>query len=198
MRGQAFLISTAIIVVILTLLQLMYFQFQEKNLRSTYEYMIEYEYFLRFENEIFLSSYITDQKSLDNFIDFINFTKIDSSSKNYNISIFAVHVSNYDDSPNIINVTLINFMGNNISVYLKLNSTPEQSDSVMIEDGSYYSKIFTVNREHDYSLIIDYTESFNMVLDLKNKDSLFVFLDFNASSRNAKYIDKSQKTYYFS
>jgi len=35
-------------------------------------------------------------------------------------------------------------------------------------------------------------------LDLKDTDTLFIFLDFNASSTKVKYIDKSQKTYYFS
>jgi hypothetical protein len=198
MKGQAFLISTAIIVVVLTLLQLTYFQFQEKNSKSTYDYRIDYEYFLRLEKEIFLSSHITDERSLENFIDFLNLAKTELSSKSYNISIFAAHISNYDDNPGIINVTLINLMNKDIPVSLKLNSTPEQSDSFNLQNGKYQSKTFAVDRQHDYVLLIDYTESFNITLDLKNSDSLFIFLDFNASSRGVKYIDKSQKTYYFS
>ena len=198
MKGQVFLISAAIIIVVFSLLQIMFFQFQEKNLKSTYDFKLEYEYFLMIEKEIFLSPYISDENSLENFIDFLNFSKTESLSKNQNINIFAVHVSNYDDNPSVINVTFINFMDKGFTVYSSLNSTPEQSDSFFLEENKQYSKNFFVERSNDYSLFINYTDTFNLLLDLKDTDTLFIFLDFNASSTKVKYIDKSQKTYYFS
>jgi hypothetical protein len=197
MKAQGFIISSMIILLALTILQFSFFNFRQKNLQLTYDYRIEQDYFDALRNEMLLSASLTDENSLENFMMFLNFSKTEAISKNYDVKIFAVHVSNNDNNPNAINVTLINFLDKNISVFLALNSTPEQTDSAFIQKDKYYSKIFSVDRQKDYSLLISYTDSFNMTLDLRNTDSIFVFLDLNATSEKFKYIDKSQKSYYF-
>ncbi len=198
MKAQGFLVSSIIILLALTFLQLLFFDFQEKNMQLSYEYRIEREYFEALKDEMFISASLTDKNSLENFIRFLNFSKAEAVSKNYNVAIFAVHVANYDDEPDEINLTLINFLDRDALVDLKLNSTPEQSYSVFVQKDKYSSNLFSVDRQKDYNLLISYPESFNMSLDLKNLDSVFIFLDFNVSSDRIKYIDKSQKSYYFS
>lgn len=194
LKGQAFLISSIVIIIVLTIIELYFKLFYQNN---KYNYNFEIQYFENIKKEIFLSSVLTNESSLENFIDFLSFEKNYLETKNYNSSFFAVHVSNYNHIKNKINITLINFMDKNIIVNFVLNSTPQQSDNVLLLKNEYYSKIFDIDPNQDYKLTIDYEDQFNMTIELTNESGIFIFLDMNIFSEKIKYIDKSEKSYYF-
>ncbi|MEM5801483.1 MAG: hypothetical protein QW350_02660 [Candidatus Aenigmatarchaeota archaeon] len=197
LKGQIFLLSAAIIIVIFILIELNLLNFYLSNKNNFYIYDYETDYIYCIEKEIFLSSSITNQSSLENFIDFIKFERNFLNSKNYNLNLFATFVSYKKNSNNKINVTLINYLNKDFNVEIYLNSTPQQSDTIFLQQNDIYSKLFDINQWQDYTLKIKYFEEFNMTLDFEENDVIFVFIDINISSTNINYIDKLQKTYYF-
>ncbi|MBU5688517.1 MAG: hypothetical protein KQA41_02320 [Candidatus Aenigmarchaeota archaeon] len=196
-KGQVFLISTIIIIVILTIIELNFFNFYILNQKSSEIYSYEKDYIYNIEKEIFLSCSISNENSLENFIDFLNIEKNFLYSKNYDFNSFFTFVSYKSNNYNKINVTLINYMNKDFNVEIYINSTPEQSDSISLQKNNIYSKLFDIDPEKDYILTIKYLEEFNMSISFKENDAIFVFGDINISSENINYIDKLQKTYYF-
>ncbi|MEM5799088.1 MAG: hypothetical protein QXZ43_00235 [Candidatus Aenigmatarchaeota archaeon] len=197
LKGQVFLLSSAIIIVVLTIIELNFLDLYRSNRINIYRYNYETDYIYTIEKEIFLSSSISNQSCLENFIDFLNFEKNFLYSKNYNINTFVAFVSYYKNIDNKINLTLINYMNKDFNVEIYINSTPQQSDSIFLKNNKNYSKLFDIDPQKDYILTIKYLEEFNMTLSFKENHAIFIFIDINVSSENINYIDKSQKIYYF-
>ncbi len=198
MKGQIFILSSVIIIIALTIIELNFLNAKLNNDDVTYMYNFEIQYIENLKKEIFISSILTEQNCSDNFIDFSDFIKNDLESKNYKFEMFGVLVYYKKDIPNKINITIINYMNEDLAVDLYLNSTPNQSNSTVIQKNRFYSILFDVNPHENYNLKINYNGSVNMTINFKEKVSVFVYVDLNIYSDDMKYIDKSQNSYYFS
>ncbi|MCX8179239.1 MAG: hypothetical protein N3E38_00660 [Candidatus Aenigmarchaeota archaeon] len=193
-KGQTLLMSALIVVITLVIIEIDYFNFSlDKNIFENSKY--ELDYVKKILEELFLTIAISKNNSVENFGDFIHFVKNDLLSKDYNFSAFVVIVK--PQTPNELNVTLFNFKGKNLTVYVYLNSTPPQTSNFLLLDNQNYSLSF-IHTQEDYYFEIIYDDKFNMTLDFREKYSVFAYIDIFISNKNMAYKDKSQKSYYFS
>ncbi|MFH8080406.1 MAG: hypothetical protein QXO84_00795 [Candidatus Aenigmatarchaeota archaeon] len=190
MKGQAILMSAMILIMVFTIIELDIFNFlQNPTLDKDYNL----HYFEKLKKEITLA--LTNENSVENFLDFLLLIKQDAALKNYNFSLFSVIATN---DTNKLNVSVLNYLDTNINVTLKINTTPHQIQNILLMKGECYNFTFDIESDSDYELEINYTENITIPIIFREKNNIFAFIDVFLQNENIRYIDKFRKSYYFS
>jgi len=158
-KGQMFLITAAIIIVILVLLKtginLPDILQREKELKSRFEK----EFFLNIINELVKVidiSYHQPSNITNNVFDFGNFTRKRMTERLQSFEFLYVgSLANVTSQQ--INVTLINLFNKQINATLDLNGTSDNQDNIV--DASSWETNFTFSPGSDYVLTVSYNAS---------------------------------------
>jgi len=164
-KGQMFLITAAIIIVILVLLRtsinLPGILQREKEVKSRFEK----EFFLNIVDELVKVidiSYHQSNNITNNVFDFGNFTRKKMTERLLDFEFLYVG-SLADVTSQQINVTLVNLLNRPINATLDLNGTSDNQDN--IEDASSWSTNFTFSPGSNYVLTVSYNASASIFTD---------------------------------
>jgi len=198
-KGQMFLITSVIIVVILIILK------ASVNLPSIIEEKKQLE--SRFEDEFFTNiancllevteiSYHQSENLTWNVFDFANFTRKTMNERLLTFDFLYVDaITSYSSSK--MNVTVVNLLNKPINISLSLNDS--QSDSMNnINDSTSWNANFNINPGSNYILTIFYNNQFEenlTILTKITKNTYSGFFDITLTGSEATYKDKFQKSY---
>ena len=198
-KGQMFLISSIIIIVILVILKV------SVNLPNVIEEKKEFE--SRFEKEFFTNiennlqrvteiSYHQPENITTNVFDFANFTRKTMNERLSTFNFLYVDaITSYSESK--MNVTVINLLNKPINVSLVLNDS--QYDTMdNINDVSSWITNFNINPGDDYILTIFYDNQFEgnlTVLTKMAKNTYSGFFDVTLIGSEETYKNKFQNSY---
>ena len=198
-KGQMFLITSVIIVVILIILK------ASVNLPSIIEEKKQLE--SRFEDEFFTNiancllevteiSYHQPENITRNIFDFANFTRKTMNERLLTFNFLYVDtITSYSSSK--MNVTVVNLLNKPINISLSLNDS--QSDSMNnINDSTSWNANFNINPGSNYILTIFYNNQFEenlTILTKITKNTYSGFFDITLTGSEATYKDKFQKSY---
>jgi len=198
-KGQMFLISSIIIIVILVILK------ASANLPNIIEEKKQLE--SRFEDEFFTNiancllevteiSYHQPENITRNIFDFANFTRKTMNERLLTFNFLYLNaITSYSSSK--MNVTVVNLLNKPINVTLTLNDS--QSDSMNnINDSTSWNTNFNINLGNDYILTISYNNQFEgnlTVVTKTTKNTYSGFFDILLIGSEVTYKDKFQKSY---
>jgi len=198
-KGQMFLISSIIIIVILVILK------ASANLPNIIEEKKQLE--SRFEDEFFTNiancllevteiSYHQSENLTWNVFDFANFTRKTMNERLLTFDFLYVDaITSYSSSK--MNVTVVNLLNKPINISLSLNDS--QSDSMNnINDSTSWNTNFNINPGNDYVLTIFYNNQLEgnlTVVTKTTKNTYSGFFDITLTGSEATYKDKFQKSY---
>jgi hypothetical protein len=158
-KGQMFLITATIIIVILVLLRtsinLPDILQREKEVKSRFEK----EFFLNIVDELVKVidiSYHQSNNITNNVFDFANFTRKKMTERILGFEFLYVGALANVTSQQI-NVTLVNLLNKPINATLDLNGTSDNQNN--IEDASSWATNFTFSPGSDYVLTVSYNVS---------------------------------------
>lgn len=199
-KGQIFLITSVIFIVVLIILKISFNPDEIEIKRAEAEYNFRTLYFSNINKEIFKSvevSYSQPPNITKNLFDFANFTRDKMDERAFNFEILLVS-SVSPSSGTVLNVTVINLLNKTIDINLTLNSTPQQSDTKNgLVDYGMYETAFNIVQGEGYKLTIKYmNHESNMSIITRNGKSIYTLLaDTKISDGEIEYKDKSQNTY---
>ncbi|MBU5689865.1 MAG: hypothetical protein QXM68_03115 [Candidatus Aenigmatarchaeota archaeon] len=190
-KGQFFIISAVVVVLILTLIQISIREYNQG--RQGYDKSYILYYFNEVKREIPTSYFIDGSGSIENFIDFNSFVRKSVNEKNFYYESFSIILFNIDESPDKLNLTAVNFLKGDIYVNFTLNSTPVQQYGMFVKSNDYNSTVFNVDRNLDYYLELQGDSNYTINLDLSNKNLHIIFSEIRIIGNNIEYIDKVEK-----
>jgi len=197
-KGQIFLIAASVFIVVLLIIKVGFDASDIDRKIANIEYDYTQQYFYNINREIFKSveiCYNQPENVTSNVFDFLNFTRKTMEGKNYNFNLFLVISSSLN---NELNVTVINFLGENVDVNLTLIPS-FQSKSSLVNDYGLYKTTFDISGNDNYKMIVKYADKESNVTISKDKGVTYtVFSDIAISNDQIQYKDKSQNSYNFS
>jgi hypothetical protein len=199
-KGQMFLITATILIVILVLLRtsvnLPEILQNEKELNSRFEK----EFFQNTADELVKVidiSYHQPSNITNNIFNFGNFTRKKMTEKLQNFKFLYVGAITPVSGNDVMNVTVINLLNKSINATLQLNSLTPVNYSQMLDSTSWTTN-YSINQGQTYTLIVGYngTYSENMTIQTKTNKSVYVgFFDITLTGSETTYKDKFQKNY---
>lgn len=204
MKGQMFLLTAAIVVMLLVSLKAYVNLQQITNQKDILEVNLEGLVFRNIANEIsqvIKYSAIDSNHVSDNAIDFINFTRSGMQRQGYNLQ--GVFVGAKANSTNqTMNITVLNFRGeNNLNFTIKLNTPSPQINSTTLGDFNYWTNNLTFTPGNTYNLTISLPDKGyeqNITVETRgNKDIYVGFYDFTLNTGNADHRKIFQQTIKF-
>jgi len=198
-KGQMFLISAVVIIVVLILLKVSY------NLPDILERKKEME--TRFENEFFTNiadelphvidvSYHQSKNITRNVFNFANFTRKTMNERLMDFEFLYISSLTSINNSNM-NVTVVNLLNRNINVTINLNDSQTDSQN-NISDSSDWSTIFNINPGQGYTLSIYYNNMYEgnvTIPTYASKDTYVGFFDINLIGSQTTYKNKFQESY---
>jgi len=193
MKGEAFLLAAVIISVALVAM----FQPMRNEYLVKQKQMFQKEFFLDIFENIFNEIKNSIYFSYDNFdsmilnsYDFLNFSQKIANQKSMNFESLVLILK--ADGTNKINVTVINFLSDNLQLNLIFNNT--QNSIVILPLYSINSTSFTYTPGNTYTLTIQY-ENIARSIDIEtlaNKQIYLAYVDVSLnwleeSRRNIEY-----------
>jgi len=200
-KGQMFLITAAIVIVILVLLKtsinLPNILQREKELKSRFEK----EFFLNVGDELVKVidiSYHQSNNITNNVFDFGNFTRKRMTERLQSFDFLYVGaVTPASQGSATMNVTLINLLNKPVNATLQLDSFIPVNYSEMLGSTSWTTN-YSITQGQTYTLIVGYngTYSENVTIQTKVNRSVYVgFFDITLTGSETTYKDKFQKNY---
>jgi hypothetical protein len=206
MKGQMFLLITAVIITSLLILRFSVgtpsIEKELESLRSKFEEKI----FDNIVEELKKSeefSYYEQDKIVSNVFNFANFTRRKMNERGLDFEFLYVGTL-ANNSNNQMNITIINFLNKAIDATLILNSTPQQTDSKNnIGDGSTWNTNFSFTPGTEYLLTLNYTYSTlttnvteEIIIKTKSDKNVYVgFFDIELKSSEATHKNKFQTNF---
>ena len=199
-KGQMFLITATIIVVVLILLK------ASVNLPSMIEKQRELEG--RFEQEFFTNivdesvktieiSYHQPDNITKNVFDFGKFSRKKMIESSLDLNFLYVSSIIPKESGNVnMNVTAINLLNKPIDATLQLNGGPISFSE--IEDSGSWDTTFIINQGENYILTVGYDGIYkeNITIETESDESRYIgFFDVTLIGPETTYKDKFQKSY---
>ena len=200
-KGQMFLITAAIIIVILVLLKtginLPDILQREKELKSRFEK----EFFLNIVDELVKVidiSYHQSSNITNNVFDFGNFTRKRMTERLQSFGFLHVGaITPVSSGSDTMNVTYVNLLNKPINATLQLNSFTPVNYSEM-SDSTSWTTNYSITQGQTYDLIVGYngTYSENVTIQTKTNQSVYIgFFDITLTGSETTYKDKFQKNY---
>jgi opacity protein-like surface antigen len=200
-KGQMFLITATIIIVILVLLRtsvnLPNILQKEKELKTRFEK----EFFQNTADELVKVidiSYHQPSKITNNVFNFGNFTRKKMTERLQSFEfLYAGVIMPASSGNDIMNVTIVNLLSKPINATLQLNSLTPINYSQMLDSTSWTTN-YSINQGQTYTLIVGYngTYSENVTIQTKVNKSVYVgFFDITLTGSETTYKDKFQKNY---
>lgn len=193
-KGQMFLITASILITVLLILAASVNISQPKLNRIYIESSIEDKIFENIKEEVNKSVIYSFYDNInENVLDFLKFVRNYAKGRGFIFS--GIYLGIYYNNSNFVNISFINVWNEAINVTLKINSTNEQTDNFVINDGEIHNTIFNVTIEENYLLTIlfnEYKEDIN--ISTKNTTSSYTyFFDIRMISslgtRREKYVN---------
>ncbi|MEM5878686.1 MAG: hypothetical protein QXF12_07470 [Candidatus Aenigmatarchaeota archaeon] len=100
-KGQFYIISAAIIILVLTLIQISLREYGTKNFDFEKNYNINY--FNEIKREISISYFLENDGSIENFIDFLSFVEKNVNEKRFDFDLVSVILLNTNSNTNKLN-----------------------------------------------------------------------------------------------
>lgn len=198
-KGQMFLISSIIIIVILVILKV---SFNLPNIieeKKQFESSFEDEFFTNAANNlqrVTEISYHQSENITRNVFDFANFTRKTMNERLLTFNfLYADVITSYAESK--MNVTIINLLNKPINVSLILNDS-QSNNKNNINDSTSWSTNFNTNPGDGYILTIFYNNQFegNLTVATENaKNTYSGLFDITLTDSEATYKNKFQKSY---
>jgi len=199
-KGQMFLISSVIIVVVLILLKVNISLPDIMQQKKELEGKFEREFFTNIKNEIqkvIEISYHQSKNITNNVFDFGNFTRKEMAERLLDFELLYVSSITPKETGSVtMNVTLVNLLNKPINATLILNSSVKNQDNIV--DMTTWSTDFTVDQGEDYVLTISYNGTYeeNVTIKMESGKSKYVaFFDIVLKGLETTYKDKFQKSY---
>ncbi len=201
MKGQVFLLTAGIIIAVLVALKGFATVQQISFERDILDVSLENLAFRNIDNEIkqlVEISATTPMNISNNTIDFLNFTRRGSDGHALDFRILFVGIL-ANSTNQTMDITVFQFLReNNLNVTIKLNTTPIQSNTTLLNDGNIWINnfSFTAGQMYDFTVILpdkNYEENVTIGTN-PNKDTYTEFFDLRLLSEHADHIDKFQKT----
>jgi len=200
-KGQMFLITATIIIVILVLLRtsvnLPEMLQKEKELKTRFEK----EFFQNTADELVKVidiSYHQPSNITNNVFGFGNFTRKKMTERLQSFEFLYVGVITPASSGNgIMNVTFVNLLNKPINATLQLNSFVPVNSSEM-SDSSSWTTNYSIAQGQTYTIIVGYngTYSENVTIQTRVNKSVYIgFFDITLTGPETTYKDKFQKNY---
>jgi hypothetical protein len=200
-KGQAFLITATILIIMLVLLKvginLPDILENEKDLKTRFEK----EFFSNIADElvnVIDISYHQSNNITNNVFDFGNFTRKEMTERLQTFKFLFVGIITPVSSGNDkMNVTVVNLLNKPINATLQLNGFVPINYSEMV-DSSSWTTTYSITQGQQYTLIVGYngTYSENVTIETKvNKGVYTGFFDITLVGSETTYKDKFQKSY---
>jgi len=202
-KGQVFLITTVILIVILVILRAGVNLPDITQRGRKLEGQFEKDFFVNVVNElpkVIEISYYQPNNITSNVHDFGNFTRKKMTEKMQEFEFLYVGCitpkSNVNDT---MNVSVINLLKKTINLTLTLNSTPQQSNNTdNMWDDKNYTTSFNISQNIHYVLTVRYNGTYeeNITIETESGKSKYVgFFDVTLNGSETTYKDKFQKSY---
>ncbi|MCX8178276.1 MAG: hypothetical protein N3D75_00385 [Candidatus Aenigmarchaeota archaeon] len=191
-KGQFYIISAAIIILVLTLIQISLREYGTKNFDFEKSYNINY--FNEIKREISISYFLENDRSIENFVDFLGFVEKNINEKRFDFDSVSVILLNTNNNPSKLNLTVVNFLDEPTEITFLINSTTSQEKTLYIDKKQTNSTLFDVSRNEDYKISFSTRNGFYEIkLDLIEKDLHVLFSEILIQGKNIYYIDKFEK-----
>jgi len=202
-KGQVFIILSIIIIMVMVMLKtgLNISQIMENKryLESGFEQM----QFQNIKNEALKTVQISYNKNITNNLDsFMRFARQITSSKAMDLTGIVVTASyNHSTAPYVVNVTMLNMLGTEIS-YLNITFNTSSAEFTRVTDGMIAQATFTGNYETmDHIMTLYYNTSTANSTDYvtipfnTGKSKLTAFFDISLKSDRSEQRDVFNETY---
>ncbi len=200
-KGQIFLILAVIIVIVLILLRLSVnlpdIAQRERELQGTFER----KFFVNSIEELRkIAEILSNQPEniTTNTFDFANFSK---NRMNERLTDFEMlYLSMWtQDTGNQMNVSVVNMLGQHVTMTLTLNSSPTltQTNSSLFNI-SRWDTNFSITQGTDYKITIRFNNTYgeNVTAETKNGQDVFTtYFDVTIRGKETTYRNKFQKSY---
>lgn len=202
-KGQVFLITAVILIVILVILRAGVNLPDITQRGRKLEGQFEKDFFVNIINElpkVIEISYYQPNNITSNVHNFGNFTRKKMTEKMQEFEFLYVGSITPKSSGNdIMNVSVINLLKKPINLTLILNSTPLQNNNHdNMEDDKTYNTSFNINQSVHYVLTVRYNGTYeeNITIETESGKSRYVgFFDVILNGSETTYKDKFQKSY---
>ena len=202
-KGQVFLISAIILIVILVILRtgnnLPDVIQSSKKLQENFEK----DFFINVVNELVKTieiSYYQPGNMTNNVYNFGNFTRKKMTERLQEFEFLYIgSITPKSSGSDTMNVSVINLLNEPINLTLSLNSSPTQiRNNNNMGDYSSYDTSFSITQGTHYILTISYNRTYeeNITIETASEKSKYVgFFDITLIGSETTYKDKFQKDY---
>ncbi|MDI6825718.1 MAG: hypothetical protein QMD36_00790 [Candidatus Aenigmarchaeota archaeon] len=202
-KGQVFLITAIIMIVILVILRVGVNLPETMQRGRKLEEKFEKDFFVDIVDElvkVIEISYHQPSNITNNVYDFGNFTrkKMTEKLKEFEF-IYVGCITPKSSGIATMNVSAINLLNKPINLTLILNDTPPQTrNNDNMIDYSIYDTSFDINQGTHYILTVRYNGTYeeNITIKTKSWKSIYIgFFDVTLNGSKTTYKDKFQKSY---
>jgi len=202
-KGQVFLISAVILIVILVILRIGINLPDVIQSSRKLEGNFEKDFFINVANELVKTieiSYYQPDNITNNVYDFGNFTRKKMTEKIQEFEFLYVgSITPKSRGTDKMNVSVINLLNKPINLTLTLNSTtPQTRNNDNMVDYSSHDISFDIIQGTNYILTVDYNRTYNENITIETKpweNKYIGFFDITLIGKQTTYKDKFQKTY---
>jgi hypothetical protein len=202
-KGQVFLITTVILIVILVILRAGVNLPDILQRGRKLEGKFEKDFFVNVVNElpkVIEISYHQSSNITNNVYNFGNFTRKKMTEKLQEFEFLYVgSITPRSSGSDTMNVSAINLLNEPINLTLTLNSSPTQTrNHDNMADYNRYDTSFSITQGTHYTLTVSYNETYeeNITIETESEKSKYVgFFDVTLTGSETTYKDKFQKSY---
>jgi hypothetical protein len=197
-KGQMFLISSVVIVIVLILLRFSINLPDVVHNKKDIEGKIVRETFENIKTELVKTieiSYHQSNNITSNVFDFSNFTRKKMNERLLDFKLLYIG-SITPESGSDMNVTVINLLKESINASLNLNGSLQNNDNIL--DSTNWITTFTIVSGQDYILTVSYNDTYqsNITIETESGKSKYIaFFDIFLTGLGTTYKDKFQKSY---
>lgn len=200
-KGQVYLLIAGVVIALLVSLRAFVAVSQISSEREVLDVTLEDLAFRNMDNEVkkVISFSSNNPRTIaDNAIDFLNFTRRGSAGRSLDFR--ALFVGILANSTNqTMNITVFQFLReNNLNVTIRLNTTPVQTNTTLLNDGSIWINNFTFTAGQGYDLTVslpDKSYEENITFQTRGDKSTYTgFFDISLVSERAEHRSKTSQT----
>lgn len=203
MKGQMFLLTAAVVVVVLVTMKAFINLQQISSEKDILDVSLEDLAFRNIKTEIetVIKISLQDENMItDNTIDFVNFTR--NGTMRVGNELNGVFVGVKANATNqTMNITVLNFLReDNVNFTIRLNTSTVQINSTALSDFNRWTNNFTFTAGELYNLTLNYTTPStsyekNITLETRGRDIYVGFFDFDYISPKATHRALFQQTF---
>ena len=200
MKAQVYLLTAGIVIATLVALRAFITVQQISSERDILEVSLEDSTFTNIENEVKQVIRISSNSPgtiSNNAIDFLNFTRRGSQGRSLDLTTLFVGVL-ANSTNQTMNITVFQFLReSNLNVTIRLNSSTEQRNSTLLNDGDIWLNNFSFTPGQTFILTVtlpskNYLE--NIIVETKSDKSTYTgFYDLKVISKRATHASKFQQ-----